>query len=187
MRRGRGGECRSSATQVSASSDTHASRAPNDSAGGEASNLRRPQNEPRCNPEAAPHEHGLFFSPARAAGKRQGLALITLCLAVLVAQIDMAVVNLGTRPIGEYFSASVIALQWVLDSYNLVYAVLLLTGGLLADLYGRRRIFMMGAAVFTGASLLCAMATSVWLLVAGRALAGLGAALLMPHRSRSSA
>ena len=121
-----------------------------------------------------------LFSPARAAGKRQGLALITLCLAVLVAQIDMAVVNLGTRPIGEYFSASVIALQWVLDSYNLVYAVLLLTGGLLADLYGRRRIFMMGAAVFTGASLLCAMATSVWLLIAGRALAGLGAALLMP-------
>nr|WP_261803676.1 MFS transporter [Variovorax sp. PAMC26660] len=92
----------------------------------------------------------------------------------------MAVVNLGTRPIGEYFSASVIALQWVVDSYNLVYAVLLLTGGLLADLYGRRRIFMTGAAVFTGATLLCAVSTSVWMLIAGRALAGLGAALLMP-------
>nr|WP_256327397.1 MFS transporter [Variovorax sp. EL159] len=92
----------------------------------------------------------------------------------------MAVVNLGTRPIGEYFSASVIALQWVVDSYNLVYAVLLLTGGLLADLYGRRRIFMTGAAVFTGATLLCALSTSVWMLIAGRALAGLGAALLMP-------
>jgi EmrB/QacA subfamily drug resistance transporter len=119
-------------------------------------------------------------SHARARGRRRGLALVTLCLAVLVAQVDMAVVNLGTRPIGEYFSASVIALQWVVDSYNLVYAVLLLTGGLLADLYGRRRIFMTGAAVFTGATLLCAMATSVWMLIAGRALAGLGAALLMP-------
>lgn len=118
--------------------------------------------------------------PASTHGKHRGLALVTLCLAVLVAQVDMAVVNLGTRPIGEYFSASVIALQWVVDSYNLVYAVLLLTGGLLADLYGRRRIFMTGAAVFTGATLLCAVSTSVWMLVAGRALAGLGAALLMP-------
>jgi EmrB/QacA subfamily drug resistance transporter len=118
--------------------------------------------------------------PGRAAGGHRGLALVTLCLAVLVAQVDMAVVNLGTRPIGDYFSASVIALQWVVDSYNLVYAVLLLTGGLLADLYGRRRIFMTGAAVFTGATLLCAFSTSVWMLIAGRALAGLGAALLMP-------
>ncbi|MGJ7529125.1 MFS transporter [Variovorax sp. GB1P17] len=118
--------------------------------------------------------------PARTAGKHRGLALVTLCLAVLVAQVDMAVVNLGTRPIGEYFSAGVIALQWVVDSYNLVYAVLLLTGGLLADLYGRRRIFMTGAAIFTGATLLCALSTSVWMLIAGRALAGLGAALLMP-------
>lgn len=117
---------------------------------------------------------------ARNTGGRRGLALVTLCLAVLVAQVDMAVVNLGTRPIGEYFSASVIALQWVVDSYNLVYAVLLLTGGLLADLYGRRRIFMTGAAFFTGATLLCALSTSVWMLIAGRALAGLGAALLMP-------
>ncbi len=118
--------------------------------------------------------------PGRRMARHRGLALVTLCLAVLVAQVDMAVVNLGTRPIGEYFSAGVNALQWVVDSYNLVYAVLLLTGGLLADLYGRRRIFMTGAAVFTGATLLCAVSTSVWMLIAGRALAGLGAALLMP-------
>ena len=65
--------------------------------------------------------------------------LLTLCLAVLAAQIDTAVVNLATRPIGVQFDAGVDALQWVLDSYNLVYAVLLLSGGLLADLYGRRR------------------------------------------------
>ncbi len=118
--------------------------------------------------------------PDRPAALRRGLALLTLCLAVLVAQVDMAVVNLGTRPIGEHFRAGVTALQWVVDGYNLAYAVLLLTGGLLADLYGRRRIFMLGAAVFTGATVLCAAATSVWMLVAGRALAGLGAALLMP-------
>lgn len=108
------------------------------------------------------------------------LTLVTLCLAVLVAQIDTAVVNLATRPIGEHFHADVDALQWVLDSYNLVYAVLLLTGGLLADLYGRRRVFMMGLAIFVVASLVCAVAPSIAVLIAGRAGTGLGAALLVP-------
>src|SRR5579872_7600217 len=112
--------------------------------------------------------------------KRHGLALPTLCAAVLVAQIDTSVVNLGARPIGAAFNAPVEALQWVVDSYNLVYAALLLSGGLLADLIGRRRVFMAGAAVFTLASLLCGLAPSIGVLIAGRALAGLGAALLLP-------
>jgi MFS transporter, DHA2 family, methylenomycin A resistance protein len=59
------------------------------------------------------------------------------------------------------------ALQWVVDSYNLIYAVLLLTGGLLADVYGRRRVFMAGVAVFTAASLLFAFAPSVPILIGG--------------------
>jgi len=117
---------------------------------------------------------------AGATAKFRWLTLLTLCLAVLVAQVDTFIVNLAVRPIGQYFSASVDGLQWVVDSYNLVYAVLLLTGGLLADLYGRRRIFMVGAAVFTAASVLCAIAPSVSILIGGRALAGLGAALLIP-------
>jgi MFS transporter, DHA2 family, methylenomycin A resistance protein len=108
------------------------------------------------------------------------ITLSALCMAVLVAQVDTAVVNLAVRPIGEYFSAGVNALQWVVDGYNLVYAVLLLTGGQLADLYGRRRIFIGGAAIFTLASLLCALAPSIAVLIAGRALAGFGAALLVP-------
>ncbi|KVL27311.1 MFS transporter [Burkholderia sp. MSMB1835] len=112
--------------------------------------------------------------------KRRGVTLLTLCIAVLVAQVDTAVVNLATRAIGAYFHAGVGALQWVVDSYNLAYAVLLLTGGLLADLYGRRRVFMAGTAVFTIASLLCALAPSVSVLIAARALAGVGAALLLP-------
>lgn len=112
--------------------------------------------------------------------KRRGVTLLTLCIAVLVAQVDTAVVNLATRAIGAYFHAGVGALQWVVDSYNLTYAVLLLTGGLLADLLGRRRIFMAGTAVFTGASLLCTLAPSVSVLIGARALAGVGAALLLP-------
>jgi EmrB/QacA subfamily drug resistance transporter len=107
-------------------------------------------------------------------------ALLTLCLAVLVAQLDTAVVNLGTHRIGAYFHARVGALQWVVDVYNLAYAVLLLTGGLLADLLGRRRIFVLGAAVFTAASLLAAFSPSIGILIAARAAAGVGAALLIP-------
>lgn len=123
---------------------------------------------------------GELAALAERAVKRRGVTLLTLCLAVLVAQVDTAVVNLATRAIGAYFHAGVGALQWVVDSYNLTYAVLLLTGGLLADLYGRRRIFMAGTAVFTLASLLCALAPSVSVLIAARALAGVGAALLLP-------
>jgi MFS transporter, DHA2 family, methylenomycin A resistance protein len=107
-------------------------------------------------------------------------ALLTLCLAVLVAQLDTAVVNLATHRIGAYFHASVGALQWVVDAYNLTYAVLLLTGGLLADLIGRRRIFVTGAAIFTAASLVAARAPSIGVLIGARAAAGVGAALLIP-------
>ena len=107
-------------------------------------------------------------------------ALLTLCLAVLVAQIDTAVVNLGTHRIGSYFHASVGALQWVVDAYNLTYAVLLLTGGLLADLIGRRKIFIVGAAIFTAASVAAAYSPVIGVLIAARAVAGAGAALLIP-------
>ena len=107
-------------------------------------------------------------------------ALLTLCLAVLVAQIDTAVVNLGTHRIGAYFHASVGSLQWVVDGYNLTYAVLLLTGGLLADLIGRRRVFILGAAIFTAASLAAAYAPTIGVLIGARAVAGVGASLLIP-------
>jgi DHA2 family methylenomycin A resistance protein-like MFS transporter len=111
---------------------------------------------------------------------RGRLALATLCLAVLVAQLDTSVVNLAVHPIGAHFAADTAQLQWVLDGYNLAYAVLLLTGGLLADLYGRRLAFMVGAAIFTVASVLCAVAPDVAVLIGARALAGVGAALLIP-------
>jgi EmrB/QacA subfamily drug resistance transporter len=101
-------------------------------------------------------------------------------MAVLIAQVDTCVTNLATRPIGQTFHSGVGALQWVVDAYNLAYAVLLLTGGLLADLYGRRRIFMAGAAIFTIASLVCAAAPSIGILIAARAVTGVGAAMLLP-------
>jgi EmrB/QacA subfamily drug resistance transporter len=115
-----------------------------------------------------------------AAPARHRLVLPALCIAVLIAQIDTAIVNLATEPIGTAFGARVGALQWVIDAYNLAYAVLLLTGGLVGDLYGRRRAFVLGAAVLSGASVVCALAPTLGVLIAGRALAGAGAALLIP-------
>lgn len=122
------------------------------------------------------------FSPFVINGSktRQRLALFTLCLAVLIAQLDTSVVNLAVRPIGAYFKAGVSALQWVVDSYNLVYASLLLTGGLLADLKGRRLVLIFGTALFSVASLICACAPTIFILIAGRTLAGIGAIFLIP-------
>jgi EmrB/QacA subfamily drug resistance transporter len=125
-------------------------------------------------------QHAAPNGDVSTARKGRALTLATLCMAVLVAQLDTSVVNLAVRPIGDDFRVGMGALQWIVDSYNLFYAVLLLTGGLLADLYGRRRAFMAGAAVFTASSLLCAVAPSDSVLIGGRALAGIGAALLLP-------
>jgi DHA2 family methylenomycin A resistance protein-like MFS transporter len=108
------------------------------------------------------------------------VVLLTTSLGVLIAQIDTSVVNLALTHIGANFHASVTALQWVVDAYNLVYASLLLTAGALADLYGRRRIFGLGIALFTVGSLLCGLAPNTETLVAGRIIAGIGAALEVP-------
>jgi EmrB/QacA subfamily drug resistance transporter len=121
-----------------------------------------------------------FSSFAGAEPARNRLTLPVLCAAVFLAQLDTSIANLAIRSIGEHFAAGMSALQWIIDSYNLVYAALLLTGGLLADLLGRRLIFMTGLAVFAAGSLACAAAPAISALLAGRTLTGSGAALLLP-------
>ena len=100
-----------------------------------------------------------------------------MSLGVMIAQIDTSVVNLAAKSIGTDMNASVTELQWVIDAYNFIYASLLLTAGTLADLYGRRRIFAIGIALFTLGTVVCGLAPDVPTLVAGRAIAGLGAAM----------
>jgi DHA2 family methylenomycin A resistance protein-like MFS transporter len=117
---------------------------------------------------------------SRSVGPNTTIVLITTSLAVLIAQIDTSVVNLALKHIGAEFHTGVTALQWVVDAYNIVYASLLLTAGTLADLYGRRRVFALGIALFTLGSLVCGLAPDTGVLIAGRAVAGLGAALAVP-------
>ncbi len=112
--------------------------------------------------------------------RRQSWVLVTMCGGVLCAQIDTSVVNLAVHRIGASLHAGMGALQWVLDGYNLTYAVLLLAGGTLGDLFGRRRLFAWGVAVFSVGSLVCGVAPGPAMLIAGRVVAGLGAALLLP-------
>ncbi len=154
------------------------------------------QNRWKCTPHLAPlppKRKGLIAmaisdarSPMMRDGKTGGLLkgnaaiLITMCLGVFLAQLDSTVVYLGLKHIGDDLHASVSQLQWVLDSYNLVYATLLLTGGALGDLYGRLRIFACGIALIILGSLICAFAPNGAVLIAGRAVTGLGSALELP-------
>jgi EmrB/QacA subfamily drug resistance transporter len=108
------------------------------------------------------------------------LVLAATSLGVLIAQIDTSVVSLAVKRIGADLNSGVSQMQWVIDAYNLVYASLLLTGGTLGDLCGRRRIFVLGIALFTVGTLVCALAPSGAVLIAGRAISGLGAALELP-------
>jgi MFS transporter, DHA2 family, methylenomycin A resistance protein len=108
------------------------------------------------------------------------LILFTTSLGVLIAQLDSSVVNLAVKHIGNDLGAGVSQLQWVLDAYNLAYATLLLTGGTLGDLYGRRRVFMCGVVLITLGSIVCGLAPNGATLIAGRTITGLGAALELP-------
>jgi MFS transporter, DHA2 family, methylenomycin A resistance protein len=108
------------------------------------------------------------------------LVLLATSLGVLIAQIDTSVVSLAVKKIGADLGSSVSQMQWIIDVYNLIYATLLLTGGTLGDLYGRRRIFICGIALFTLGTIVCALAPNGAILIAGRAISGLGAALELP-------
>ncbi|HEY6833181.1 MAG TPA: MFS transporter [Pseudolabrys sp.] len=108
------------------------------------------------------------------------LVLLATSLGVLVAQIDTSVVNLALKSIAADLNAGVSAMQWVIDAYNLVYASLLLTGGTLGDLYGRRRIFALGILLFAIGTLMCALAPDAATLIGGRIVSGAGAAFALP-------
>ena len=117
-----------------------------------------------------------FLRNGAAVQSRPRLVLISTSLGVLFAQIDTSVVNLALKSIASDLHAGVSAMQWVIDSYNLVYASLLLTGGTLGDLYGRRRIFILGIVLFVAGTLICALAPNAKILIVGRTVSGIGAA-----------
>jgi EmrB/QacA subfamily drug resistance transporter len=97
-----------------------------------------------------------------------------------VAQLEATVVNVALPTIGRDLDAGIEGLQWILNGYLLSLAALILLGGSLGDRFGRRRMFVVGVVWFTAASMLCALAPTIELLIAARVLQGVGGALLTP-------
>lgn len=109
------------------------------------------------------------------------LGLFVLLLAGFVTIFDLFVVNVAIPSMQSSLGASLSELGYIIAGYELAFGVLLITGGRLGDLYGRRRLFITGMAGFTTASLLCGIAPGVEILIAARVFQGLAAALLFPQ------
>jgi EmrB/QacA subfamily drug resistance transporter len=118
------------------------------------------------------------------------LVLVVLCGAVFMVLLDSTIVNVAQQAIIDGLGASLTQIQWILDAYVLTYAVLLLSFGRLGDIFGRKKLFMLGMAIFTAASALCGASTLLGnllgvapaeALIAARVLQGAGGALMMPQ------
>ena len=112
--------------------------------------------------------------------RRRWLALLLVCVAQLMIVVDGTVVNVALPAIRASLGFSETGLSWVVNAYLLTFGGFLLLGGRAGDLFGRRRVFAFGLGLFTFASLLCGVSGSQGLLVAARALQGVGGAIIAP-------
>jgi EmrB/QacA subfamily drug resistance transporter len=108
-------------------------------------------------------------------------ALVVLLVGIFVVTLDFFIVNVAIPSIGDSLHAGSAAIQFVVAGFALPYAAMMITGGRLGDLYGRRRMFATGLGLFTLASLVCGVAPDTGVLIGGRVLQGLAAALLSPQ------
>ena len=106
-------------------------------------------------------------------------ALASLALSVLLSSLGTSIANVALPSLAEAFNASFQAVQWIVIAYLLAITTLIVSAGRLGDIIGRKRLLLIGISLFSLASLLCAMAPTLWLLIAARALQGLGAAMMM--------
>ena len=120
------------------------------------------------------------FAPLRYRSRAGRLALAASTIGSGLSLLDATVVNVALPTIGRDLHASLTGLQWTVNAYTLTLSAFLLLGGSLGDRLGRRRIFVVGVAWFAVASVLCGLAPNVGVLIAARALQGVGAALLVP-------
>jgi EmrB/QacA subfamily drug resistance transporter len=111
---------------------------------------------------------------------RRWQALALVCVAFFMTILDVSIVNVALPSIKNSLHVTDNTLQWVLIAYTITFGGFLLLGGRAADLLGRRRLFMIGVAVFSAASLVCGLANSIGVLIAARAVQGVGAAIVSP-------
>ena len=120
------------------------------------------------------------MSPAPAPYARRWQALIVLAMSLLIVSVDNTILNVALPTIRTELDASSSQLQWIVDGYLLVFAVLLLIAGTLGDRFGRKRALTVGLLIFGAGSVLAAISSSSTELIASRALMGVGAAAIMP-------
>jgi EmrB/QacA subfamily drug resistance transporter len=113
--------------------------------------------------------------------RRRWGVLAIICIGLFMILLDGTIVNIAIPDIMTSFKTSFSAVEWVMNSYLLVFAVLLITTGRFGDLYGRKLLFIAGAALFTVASLACGLAPGVGWLIGFRAVQGLGGSMMMPN------
>jgi EmrB/QacA subfamily drug resistance transporter len=113
-------------------------------------------------------------------GNRKWWTLAAMCFALFMIMLDNTVVNVALPSIQKDLGASLSSLEWTVNAYTLTFAVLLVTGGRLGDIFGRRRVFVSGVILFAASSALIGLAPDQAWLVAGRAVQGTGAAFMMP-------
>jgi EmrB/QacA subfamily drug resistance transporter len=133
-------------------------------------------------PPGALSTHGrrLDTGAADASGGKPWLVVLAMVSGLFMPMLDHLVVNVALPTIQHQLGAGISGLQWIVDAYTLTFAALMLTGGALGDLLGRKRFFLAGLALFTAASALAGLSATTGQLVAARALQGVGAALLVP-------
>src|SRR5438132_3822841 len=110
-------------------------------------------------------------------GRSRWLALYVLCLGTLMIVLDMTIVNVALPSIKNDLGFSQASLAWVVNAYLLTYGGCLLLGGRLGDLFGHRRLFLSGLVLFTLSSLACGLSNTQGLLIAARAVQGVGGAV----------
>lgn len=119
-------------------------------------------------------------APPPLSARRRWTVLAVCAFSMFLVGLDTTIVNVGLPAIGRGLDAGTRGLEWVVDAYTVLLACLLIASGALADRFGRRRVFQCGLAVFGAASLACAVAPSLGVLVAARAVQGVGASMLSP-------
>src|SRR5882757_3276808 len=114
------------------------------------------------------------------AAPRSRWTLAIVSIALFMTALDNLVVGVALPSIRVDLGGSIESLEWTVNAYTLAFAVLLITGAALGDRFGRKRMFVIGLGIFTGASALAAIAPGIDALIAARAVQGLGAAILLP-------
>lgn len=108
------------------------------------------------------------------------LSFATIILGFFMALLDTTIVNIALPEMSRYFGASQKDMSWVVNAYNLAFAVFIMTASRIADQFGRKKTFLIGISVFTTASVMCGLSGSLDVLICFRVIQGLAAAIIVP-------